>query len=237
MTGMAVPLSVQVGISIVVTILTVMLHEVAHGLAALWLGDDTARRLGRLSLNPLRHIDPLGTVLLPGVLAAVQWLLFHQIAMLFGWARPVPVAAHRFPSPRRAMALVAAAGPLANFILAWLAALASHALDWLPADQTSLPAYVLLAFMEVNLVLGLFNLLPIPPLDGGRMLVGILPARLAAPWARLERAGIAIVLLLVVGLPYLLAPLGFHFDPADLMLDDVLPRAFDLVCRLAFVHV
>ena len=91
--------------------------------------------------------------------------------------------------------------------------------------------------MLTNLVLGLFNLLPIPPLDGGRILVGVLPARLAVPLARLERAGILVVLLLVIGVPQLLASVGVRFSPADLLIDSILPRAFDLVCRLAFVHV
>ena len=193
--------------------------------------------MGRLSLNPLRHIDRFGTLILPGLLALGQLLTIGRISFLFGWAKPVPVSAYRFHDPRRGMALVAAAGPAANFFLAWLGALAMHGLDYLPDPVAVLGLAMLETFVLANLVLGLFNLLPIPPLDGGRILVGVLPERWAAAWARLERAGIVIVILLVFLGPRLLAEMGVRFDPVGSALNTILPQAFHLVYRLAFLDV
>ena len=113
-------------VTVVAAIGAITLHEAAHGIAAWALGDDTAKRLGRLSLNPVRHVDRVGTILLPGLLLVVQLLTIRHVAFMFGWAKPVPVDASRFRHPRQDMALVAAAGPLMNFLLAWLAALAFH---------------------------------------------------------------------------------------------------------------
>lgn len=217
-------------------VLAMVLHELAHGYAALALGDDTAKRLGRLSLNPVRHVDTVGTLILPGVLILLQTLLIGHIAFLFGWAKPVPIAAYRFPNPRRGMAIVAAAGPLANFVLAWLAALALHLVPALP-PTVEWPGDMLVAFLQFNLALGLFNLTPIPPMDGGRIVIGLLPERAAAVWARLERLGIALVLATVVLLPRLLGQAGIRFDPVGFLIGNALPRAVNLVLRLAFFNV
>jgi len=227
-------LLLQIAIAAIPVIFAITLHEAAHGYAALALGDDTARRMGRLSLNPLRHVDRVGTLLLPGALMLGQLLTIGRVVFLFGWAKPVPVSAWRFADPRRGMALVAAAGPLMNFFLAWLAALLIHGEGLLPAAAGDVVDTMLQTFILANLVLGLFNLLPIPPLDGGRIVVGLLPERLALGWARLERAGIFIVLLLVFLLPRLLAEFGIRFDPVGRALNTGLPWAFDLVYRLAF---
>jgi len=213
----------QIVLMAIPAILAITLHEAAHGYAALALGDDTARKAGRLSLNPLRHVDRVGTVLLPGFLLLISGGLF-----MFGWAKPVPVAAWKFRDPRRGMALVAIAGPAMNFLLAWLGAL----LVPLPAGpvppgvrdplgfvldsamtQHPIVAPFLIYFILFNLVLGLFNLLPIPPLDGGRIAVGLLPAQLARYWARLERVGLLLVIFLVFLLPLLLRQFGITFDP------------------------
>ncbi len=223
----------QILLAAVPALFAIILHELAHGWAALALGDDTARRAGRLSLNPLRHVDPVGTLLLPGLLLAGQLATLGRVAFMFGWARPVPVAAWRFRSPRRGMMLVAAAGPAMNALLAWLAALSLHGTALLPL-RLALPAdEALELFILYNLVLGLFNLLPVPPLDGGRVVVGLLPARAAAVWARLERAGIALVLLVVFLLPAGLRAAGIAFDPVRDALGALLPHAFNLVLRLA----
>lgn len=227
----------QIIVAAVPAILAITLHEAAHGYAALALGDDTAKQMGRLSLNPIRHIDRFGTIILPGLLILGQLLTMGRVVFLFGWAKPVPVSAWRFRDPRRGMALVAAAGPAANFVLAWLAALAMHGLDALPDDAGLLALAMLQSFILANLVLGLFNLLPIPPLDGGRIAVGVLPLRAAMAWARLERAGIALVLLLVFLGPHLLAGFGIRFDPVGSALNTILPRAFALVYRLAGLDV
>ena len=227
---------IQLVLAVVPAVLAITLHEAAHGYAALWLGDDTARRAGRLSLNPLRHVDRFGTIVLPGFLLVTQLLTLHRVEFMFGWAKPVPVNPWLFKNPRRGMMWVAMAGPAMNFFLAWLGALALHPFDT-PGDGGTVSFVVqvlLLRFVLFNLVLGLFNLLPIPPLDGGRIIVGILPARLAEIWARMERAGIVIVLALVFLLPMLAREFGVDFDPVRSLLGSVLPWALRLVYRLAF---
>jgi Zn-dependent protease len=182
----------------------ITLHEVAHGWTARYFGDRTAELLGRLSLNPLRHIDPLGTVLIPGSLLALG-------LPLFGWAKPVPVQTSALRNPRRASIVVALAGPAANIFMAllWCGVLA--AVLQIRRGQT-LDNWVVLmaqAGIKVNAVLALFNLLPIPPLDGGRVLVGVLPARLGASVEKIAPAGMFIVVgLSVLGL------LGWLFRPA-----------------------
>ena len=211
----------NLALAIVPTIIAITLHEAAHGYAALALGDSTARDAGRLSLNPLRHVDRVGTIILPGILLISQLLLPpHRISFMFGWAKPVPVSPWQFRDPRRGMAIVAVAGPAMNFFLAWLAALL---MPETTVRGTIDAAFVqfLIYFMLSNLVLGLFNLLPIPPLDGGRIAVGLLPLNLAMAWAKLERAGIFIVLGAVFLLPYLTG-----FDPVGAALEEVLPWAF-----------
>ena len=229
----------QLALAVIPAILAITLHEAAHGYAALALGDDTARRAGRLSLNPLRHIDRVGTILLPGFLLIIQLLTIQRAVFMFGWAKPVPVSAWKFKDPRRGMALVAAAGPLMNFFLAWLAALfmpspyagldnGSGYLDAAIA-QHPLVGLLLFYFMLTNLVLGLFNLLPVPPLDGGRIAVGLLPLPLARRLAQLERIGIVLVIGFVFLLPYLIP----GFDPFHQALNRVLPWAIDLLLRLA----
>jgi Zn-dependent protease len=219
--------------AVLATVLAITLHEAAHGYAALGLGDDTARRAGRLSLNPLRHVDRVGTVLVPGVLLLGQLLTLGRVEFMFGWAKPVPVNIWALRHPRQGMMLVAAAGPAMNFALAWLAGLLVHPLvawgDFLPGGQPDWAYRFLALSILANLVLGLFNLLPIPPLDGGRIVAGLLPRSLALPYMRLERWGILIVL---VGL-FLLPRLAEGFDPMGWALRHVVAEAFDLVLLLS----
>ena len=197
----------ELAVAILATVIAITLHEAAHGYAALFLGDDTAKRAGRLSLNPIRHVDPIGTVVLPGILLIGQLLTLGRVEAMFGWAKPVPVDVWRLRNPRYGMVLVAAAGPAMNFFLAWLAALLGHPLQALAGevspDLLTLGVRFIILSIMANLFLGLFNLIPVPPLDGGRIAVGLLPAPLAMPLARLERAGLLIVLLLVFLLPRL----------------------------------
>lgn len=180
-------------------------HEVAHGYVAWRLGDDTAKRLGRLSLNPFRHIDLYGTVIVPA-------LLILTMGFPFGWAKPVPVAFGRLDHPRRDMVWVAAAGPAMNLVLAIAAVFAFHALPQLPhAAEVWLDLGIRL-FVQVNLILAVFNMIPIPPLDGGRVAVGLLPNSFARPLARLERFGFLIIIVALFLLPWLGRKVGVDLD-------------------------
>ena len=179
-------------------LLAVILHEVAHGYTAEKLGDPTARNLGRIKLNPLVHIDPFMTVILPGL------LILSGSPIIFGGAKPVPVDPRFFRNPRRGMAYVAMAGPITNFILVaifyalmLLLASSSSALTLLPTWASFTLVYWILHSIIINLVLGLFNLLPVPPLDGGRIAVGFLPLSMARQVAKLERYGLLIVIALL----------------------------------------
>jgi Zn-dependent protease len=219
----------QALLAIVPVIFAITLHETAHGWAALALGDSTAKDQGRLTLNPLRHIDRMGTIILPGLLLITQLLTIHKVAFMFGWAKPVPVSAWKFPNPRRYMAVVALAGPAMNFFLVWVTALLLRGLA--DADTGAWLTTILFDFMLVNMVLGLFNLLPIPPLDGGRVVVGLLPEQLARSWAGLERYGLIIVLVCILVLPNVLG-----INPIGDALDVILPKAFRLAFWLAGYH-
>ena len=191
---------------IIPVLIAITFHEAAHGFVAHLLGDDTAWRLGRVSFNPLKHIDPVGTILLPGIL-----LLVHS-PFLFGYAKPVPVNFRALRNPRRDMVLVAAAGPAMNIALAVVAALLFHLVGYLPPTLAPWVTENLKNGLIINVVLAVFNLFPIPPLDGGRILVGVLPKAMAAPVARLEPYGIAILLGVLIVLPLLGAQLGVDLN-------------------------
>ncbi|SHI92597.1 Zn-dependent protease (includes SpoIVFB) [Roseomonas rosea] len=204
-------------------ILAITLHEAAHGYAARALGDDTAARLGRLSLNPLRHVDPLGTLIVPGILLISQLLVSGRVEVMFGWAKPVPVNIMALRNPRFGMVLVAAAGPAINVALAFAAALLLHPFQGPGGDNVMdwIEGFLILSLIG-NLVLAAFNLLPIPPLDGGRILGGLLPPAIGVPFIRLERYGLFIVL----GLLFLLPMAVPGFDPLrSLVTSVVLPTA------------
>lgn len=185
-------------------IFAVTLHEAAHGYAALRLGDDTALRAGRISLNPLNHIDPLGTILLP-------LLLLMTGGFLFGYAKPVPVNFNRLRHSRRDMVLVALAGPGMNVLLAIVSSLIFYTVDYTPHSVADWLARNLVNSLQINAVLCVFNLLPLPPLDGGRVAVGVLPAFLARPLARLEPYGMMILMSLFV-LSYVMVRIGVGFS-------------------------
>jgi Zn-dependent protease len=184
-------------------LLAITLHEAAHGWVAWRLGDDTAYRLGRVTFNPLRHIDPFGTLLLPALL-----LLMSGGRVMFGFAKPVPVNFARLRRPKQDMVRVAAAGPGINLAMAVCFAAALHVVPLLP--------YLLAGWLEanfrngvwINVLLAVFNMLPLPPLDGGRVAVGLLPLSLARPLARLERYGLFIIIAAVFLIPAIGAEIG-----------------------------
>ncbi|TCO83495.1 Zn-dependent protease [Plasticicumulans lactativorans] len=186
-------------VSILPLLFAITLHEVAHGWAALRFGDTTALQEGRLSLNPLHHIDPIGTVLVPLLTFGLPLLLTGQPGFLFGWAKPVPVSMHRLRRPRRDMAWVALAGPCANLAMAlgWALVMAGGAYfaQFLPLAGAPL-FYVGAAGILVNALFAVLNLFPIPPLDGSRVLAALLPPRAAAVLYRYEREGMILVLIL-----------------------------------------
>jgi Zn-dependent protease len=181
-------------------------HEAAHGFVAHRLGDETAYQLGRVSFNPLKHIDPFGTILLPAM------LLLSNSPFLFGYAKPVPVNFKNLHNPRLDMVWVALAGPATNIVLALTAALAFHALPLAPADTAQWIADNLKNALVINVVLAVFNMLPIPPLDGGRVAVGLLPNFLAYPLSRLEPFGMLILIGFLILLPLAGSQFGLNLD-------------------------
>lgn len=187
-------------------VVAITFHEAAHGFVAHRLGDNTAWQLGRVSFNPLRHIDPFGTLLLPAM------LLFAHSPFLFGYAKPVPVNFRNLGNPRLDMVWVALAGPATNILLALAAALAFHALPFAPAYSAQWIADNLKNTILINAVLAVFNMMPIPPLDGGRVAVGLLPRPLALPLARLEPFGMLILIGILILLPLAGSQFGLNLD-------------------------
>ncbi len=208
-------------------LLAITLHEAAHGWVASKLGDDTALRLGRVSFNPFRHIDPFGTILLPGL------MLLMGAPFVFGWAKPVPVDFWRLRNPRRDMVLVAAAGPGINLLMALVAALGFHLLPMIPDTVGEWLGDNLQRALLLNVVLALFNLIPLPPLDGGRIAVGLLPDVLAVPLARLERYGMFILIGVLFLLPLVLSQLGIRFSPFQWLLATPVEATIHAILSLA----
>lgn len=205
-------------------ILAITLHEAAHGWVAEKLGDDTARRLGRVTANPIRHIDPFGTLLLPGI------LVLSGAPFLFGWAKPVPVAFHRLRKPKRDMMWVALAGPGVNLLMALAAGLLLHPAGLVPDRLGDWLTNNLVNAIQANVVLAVFNMIPILPLDGGRVLTSLLPTPLAVRFARTERYGLLVMIGLLLLLPMVTRELGAPFNPIGMVIGPVM----DWLIRLVF---
>jgi len=216
----------SISVVAVPAIVAITLHEAAHGYVAWKLGDDTAMRMGRVTFNPLRHVDPFGTLLLPGI------LLVAGSPFLFGYAKPVPVNFWNLNAPRRDMVWVALAGPGINFGLALISAFGLHLAAAIPGVVSGWLVDTLEFSILINLLLAVFNMLPLPPLDGGRVAVGLLPNALAIPLARLERFGILILLAAMILLPSLGRAFGLDLNLFDWLILPPVNLLYDLVLTL-----
>ena len=206
MPSSAITLVYLASIWVLPLVIAITFHEAAHGWVANRLGDDTARRMGRVTFNPLRHIDPVGTVLLPAL------LIVFGAPFVFGYAKPVPVNFARLHHPKRDMVWVALAGPAVNLALALAAGALYHLVPYFSPWLGRWIAHNLENALLINVVLAVFNMLPLPPLDGGRVLTGLLPVSLAVPFARIERFGMPILITLLFVLPFVGREIGVNLN-------------------------
>ena len=207
-------------------LLAITLHEAAHGYVASFLGDSTARDQGRVSLNPIRHIDPVGTVILPLFLALTS-------PFVFGWAKPVPINFSRLNKPKRDMVWVAAAGPAMNLFLALLSARLMYVVPSLPESAADWTFDTLRNSLFLNVILCVFNLIPLPPLDGGRIAVGLLPVGPARRLAQVEKYGMVLIIGILIGLPWLGSLIGVPIRPFAWVILPIVDTVISAIAALA----
>lgn len=227
MTGSFAATLYQASTWVLPVVIAVTFHEAAHGFVALRFGDDTALRARRLTLNPLNHIDPFGTILLPALL-----LLGSGGRFLFGYAKPVPVNFGRLHDPRHDMVWVALAGPGTNVLLAIASSLLFYGVAFFPPSPAEWIAANLVHSLQINAALCVFNMLPLPPLDGGRVAVGLLPRVLAYPLARLEPYGMPILLLLLFVLPWIGGQIGVNLNILAYVIGVPMQALIEFVLRI-----
>ena len=212
-------------------LIAVTMHEAAHGYTAMLLGDDTAKRLGRVTLNPFKHIDTFGTIILPLL------LIVMKSPFLFGWARPVPVQFHRLNKPLRDMVLVALAGPVTNVLLAFVGSFILSIMINFDISDSLWLRRTLINFLLINVILAVFNMIPIPPLDGGRVAVGLLPRELSLLLAKLERYGLIIIITALFFLPLLGQQIGIRLEPIHWFIQYISSFLIGIITTLTGLHI
>jgi len=216
---------------IVPVLISITMHEAAHGYAANLLGDDTAKKLGRVTLNPFKHIDRLGTVIIPLI------LIVMKSPFVFGWAKPVPVKFYRLKKPLRDMVIVAIAGPVTNIALALVAATILSLMHKLALMDNPWLVRTLVNFFFINIILAVFNMIPIPPLDGGRVAVGLLPKVFSYQLARLEKYGFFIIITALFILPLLGKKIGIPLEPIHWFIQSVSSFLINIIAYITDLQI